>query len=127
MPHVKVPKLKVTVMSDGRLVPYRREGKLSPTDDGWWESVLADASRRDLRGETRIGADSAYAYLRLDRQHGTEIMVSCACGLNGVFNKAELVSAMGGDCNVTWLATKLISDCKRINKIGNYCHAVCLR
>jgi hypothetical protein len=43
-------------------------------------------------------------------------MIACTCGRNGVFNKADLINQLGGDCKICWLAQKLI-DCGRRNKL----------
>jgi hypothetical protein len=123
---VRFPLLKVRALRDGGLAPRRREGALPPVDDNWWRDVLLDPRAQAPLAATRFPPGSAYAHYRLDRQHGSELMISCVCGRGRVVDKAAMIEQVGGDMNVQWLARHLI-DCGRRTAISNDCRAHCAR
>jgi hypothetical protein len=123
--HVMLPRLKVFALPSGEIVTNHREGPLPPVGDGWWQDVLLDP-RAHVPTVARFDGESGFAYLRLDRQHGEELMFTCDCGRARVWNKAHLVSEFGADANADWLAREL-SDCRARNKMDNWCRARCLR
>lgn len=121
-----LPRLKVDALPDGRLVRNRRAGALAPIDDNWWRDVLLDPRAQVPVSETRFDTESPLAHYRLDRQRGEELMVTCACGRGGVFEKEALIEQMGPDANVLWVVRHLI-DCGNRNKLANNCRAYCVR
>jgi hypothetical protein len=120
--HVILKRLKVYALPGGELDAHYREGALPPVDDGWWRNVLLDPRAHVPTETTRFAADSQLAHYRLDRHRDAELMITCPCGRGGVFDRDDLIKQVGGDCNVVWLARKLI-DCGHRNKVSNSCRA----
>ena len=77
---VKIPLLRVYALPGGYLTTDYKEGARVPTSEEWWRAVLSDP-RLNEPMRARFAADSPFAYLRLDRQHGETLEVENEDGI----------------------------------------------
>jgi hypothetical protein len=70
---------------------------------------------------SRIDEESLNARYRLDRQP-LEFTIHCPCGRSRTLDRDKLISEVGPDMNVAYLAREMM-DCRQRNKLSNHCAA----